>query len=48
LEKRQGFKIACPEEIAYRQRFIDDAGLQRSIDRHGKSDYAKYLRGLWV
>ena len=44
LEKRQGFKIACPEEIAYRQGFIDDAGLQRSIDRHGKSDYAMYLR----
>ncbi|WP_295633426.1 glucose-1-phosphate thymidylyltransferase RfbA [Novosphingobium sp.] len=46
LEKRQGFKIACPEEIAYRQGFIDDAGLQRSIDRHGKSDYAMYLRRL--
>ena len=46
LEKRQGFKIACPEEIAYRQGFIDEAGLQRSIDRHGKSDYAIYLRGL--
>ena len=45
LEKRQGFKIACPEEIAYNQGFIDDAGLQRSIDRHGKSDYATYLRG---
>ena len=44
LEKRQGFKIACPEEIAYRQGFIDDASLQRSIDRHGKSDYATYLR----
>ena len=46
LEKRQGFKIACPEEIAFRQGFIDDAGLQRSIDRHGKSDYAMYLRRL--
>ena len=44
LEKRQGFKIACPEEIAYNQGFIDNAGLQRSIDRHGKSDYATYLR----
>ena len=44
LEKRQGFKIACPEEIAFHQGFIDEAGLQRSIDRHGKSDYATYLR----
>ncbi|MBC7492156.1 MAG: glucose-1-phosphate thymidylyltransferase, partial [Novosphingobium sp.] len=48
LEKRQGFKIACPEEIAYHQGLIDDAGLQRSIDRHGKSDYATYLRRLSV
>ena len=43
LEKRQGFKIACPEEIAYNQGFITDAGLQRAIDRHGRSDYATYL-----
>jgi glucose-1-phosphate thymidylyltransferase len=48
LEKRQGFKIACPEEIAYHQGFIDNAGLQRSIDRHGKSDYAAYLRQLML
>jgi glucose-1-phosphate thymidylyltransferase len=48
LEKRQGFKIACPEEIAYHQGFIDEASLQRSIDRHGKSDYAVYLRRLMV
>ena len=47
LEKRQGFKIACPEEIAYNQGFIDNAGLQRSIDRHGKSDYATYLHRLF-
>ena len=44
LEKRQGFKIACPEEIAYNQGFVDDAGLQRAIDRHGNSDYGTYLR----
>jgi glucose-1-phosphate thymidylyltransferase len=44
LEKRQGFKIACPEEIAFRHGFIDVAGLTRAIDRHGKSDYAAYLR----
>ncbi|MBC2664428.1 glucose-1-phosphate thymidylyltransferase RfbA [Novosphingobium flavum] len=46
LERRQGMKIACPEEIAWRKGFIDDAGLARAIDRHGKSAYAGYLRSL--
>jgi len=46
LEKRQGMKIACPEEIAWRMGFIDDAGLDRAITRLGKSSYASYLRGL--
>jgi len=46
LERRQGMKIACPEEIAWRKGFIDDAGLERAIARHGKSAYAGYLRGL--
>jgi len=46
LERRQGMKIACPEEIAWRMGFIDDAGLERVIARHGKSAYAGYLRGL--
>jgi len=46
LERRQGMKIACPEEIAWRKGFIDDAGLERCIARHGKSDYAGYLRAL--
>jgi glucose-1-phosphate thymidylyltransferase len=44
LERRQGLKIACPEEIAWRQGFIDDAGLERTIIRLGKSDYAQYLQ----
>ena len=46
LEKRQGMKIACPEEIAWRMGFIDDAGLDRAITRLGKSSYATYLRDL--
>ena len=46
LEKRQGFKIAAPEEIAYRQGFIDTAGLERTIEKLGKSDYGRYLRGI--
>ena len=46
LERRQGTKIACPEEIAWRSGFIDQDGLERAIERLGKSDYAGYLRSL--
>ncbi len=46
LEKRQGFKIACPEEIAYRQGYIDAARLERLADALGKSAYGGYLRTL--
>lgn len=48
LEKRQGFKIASPEEIAYRQGFIGDAEMEQAIARHGKSDYGRYLRGIML
>lgn len=46
LEKRQGFKIACPEEIAWRKGMIDDGQLERLIEHLGKSDYARYLTKL--
>lgn len=46
LERRQGMKIACPEEIAWGSGFIDDAGLERCIGRLGRSDYARYLADL--
>jgi len=46
LEKRQGFKIASPEEIAFRQSFIDAGQLEQAIGRLGKSDYGRYLRGI--
>ena len=46
LERRQGMKIACPEEIAWRQGFISDAELDGAIDRLGKSQYGAYLKGL--
>lgn len=46
LEKRQGFKIASPEEIAFRQGFIDGLQLEKAISRLGKSDYGRYLRGI--
>jgi glucose-1-phosphate thymidylyltransferase len=46
LERRQGMKIACPEEIAWRAGFIDEAGLERAIEKLGKSEYATYLRSV--
>jgi glucose-1-phosphate thymidylyltransferase len=46
LEKRQGLKIACPEEIAYRQGYIDAAQLEILAERAGESSYGDYLRRL--
>jgi len=43
LEKRQGFKIACPEEIAWRRGYIDSRELEQLALKLGKSDYGKYL-----
>lgn len=44
LEERQGFKIACPEEIAWRMGFIDQIQAEALADRLGKSAYAEYVR----
>lgn len=46
LEKRQGFRIACPEEIAWRQGFISDGDLLRLGKKLGKSIYGEYLLKL--
>src|SRR4051794_35962201 len=46
LERRQGTKIACPEEIAFRMGFIDQRQLEEAIGKLGKSDYARYLRSI--
>ncbi len=46
LERRQGMKIACPEEIAWRLGYIDDRELERAIARLGKGRYAVYLADL--
>ena len=46
LEERQGLKIGCPEEIAYRQSFIDGAQLESLANSLGKSGYGKYLLKL--
>jgi glucose-1-phosphate thymidylyltransferase len=43
IEKRQGLKIACPEEIAYRQGYIDAARLEDLIVPLRNSSYGKYL-----
>ena len=46
IEKRQGLKIACPEEIAYRAGYIDAAQLERLAVALDNSGYGKYLRGV--
>ena len=43
LERRQGLKICCLEEIAYNQGFIDADEVMRSAARYGKSGYGAYL-----
>ena len=43
IETRQGFKIACPEEIAFRQGYIDAAALTALATPLGKSAYGQYL-----
>jgi glucose-1-phosphate thymidylyltransferase len=46
IERRQGLNIACPEEIAYRQGFIDAAQLEALATPISKSGYGQYLLGL--
>jgi glucose-1-phosphate thymidylyltransferase len=46
LEKRQGLKIACPEEIAWRMRFIDDAQLRALGEPMRNNAYGRYLLEL--
>jgi glucose-1-phosphate thymidylyltransferase len=46
IESRQGLKVACLEEIAWRNGWLDENDLRRQSDRHGKSSYGAYLRRL--
>ncbi len=46
LEKRQGLKVACPEEIAYRNGWIDAVALEKLAAPLAKNGYGQYLLGL--
>ncbi|WP_411882811.1 glucose-1-phosphate thymidylyltransferase RfbA [Polaromonas sp. YR568] len=46
LEHRQGLKIACPEEISWRNGFIDDVQLEKLAQPLAKSGYGQYLQNL--
>ena len=46
LEERQGLKIGCPEEIAYRQKFIDKDQMSSLAENLKKSGYGQYLLGI--
>ena len=46
IEKRQGLKIACPEEIAYRMQFIDATALDKLADKYIKNSYGQDLKQL--
>jgi glucose-1-phosphate thymidylyltransferase len=46
IERRQGLKVACPEEIAFRLGYISSGQLEELASRIGKSSYGQYLRLL--
>jgi len=46
IEKRQGLKIGCIEEIAYRNKWIDDAQMEKLAQIYMKSGYGVYLKNL--
>ena len=48
IEKRQGLKIACIEEIAYKLGYIDKEKLMNAADRHSKNGYGAYLKKIAV
>jgi glucose-1-phosphate thymidylyltransferase len=43
IEKRQGLKVACPEEVAFREGYISEAELRALAEPLAKSGYGEYL-----
>ena len=43
IEERQGLKVSCPEEIAFRKGFIDVSQVEKLAEPLSKNDYGKYL-----
>jgi glucose-1-phosphate thymidylyltransferase len=48
IQRRTGTMIGCPEEVAYRNGWIDDAKLEAAVKKYIKSDYGKYLKKLFI
>ncbi len=46
IEKRQGLKVACPEEISWRQGWVSDESLEQIAQSYAKTGYGQYLLGL--
>ena len=46
IERRQGLKICCPEEIAFKMGFISEKKLKEIVDRNPNSEYNIYLKKL--
>ena len=46
LEKRQGFKIACIEEIVLKRGYINEKDLKNLVSEYGDTDYSDYMIGL--
>jgi glucose-1-phosphate thymidylyltransferase len=46
IEQRQGLKISCPEEIAYRMGYIDAEQVERLAEQLGRTGYGRYLHQL--
>ena len=46
IEARQGLKVGCPEEVAWRMGYIDDEALARAATRYSRNDYGQYLLNL--
>ena len=46
IEKRQGLKIACIEEIAFLQSWISSNELENEVTKYGNSQYGQYLQNI--